>query len=216
MFKLHGSPISNYYSIVKLALLEKGLDFEEVQALPAQTPEYLAISPMGKIPLLQVREGYLSETAVIVDFLEDIYPEIPLFPSDPFEKAEVKRLCHMAELYIDLAVRPMLMPLFGGEALSAAELAKIKGNLEQGLAGIARVAAMKPWLAGDTFTAADIFFYYSIALVEGIAVAPLSLNIADHLPGYGAWRAQVAARDFVQQVDAIQQAGWQAFLHGKS
>jgi hypothetical protein len=55
-----------------------------------------------------------------------------------------------------------------------------------------------------------------MALVEGIAVAPLSLNIADHLPGYGAWRAQVAARDFVQQVDAIQQAGWQAFLHGKS
>ena len=45
MFKLYGFCVSNYYNMVKLALLEKGLPFEEVMFVPTQTPESLAISP---------------------------------------------------------------------------------------------------------------------------------------------------------------------------
>ena len=45
MFKLYGFAISNYYNMVKLALLEKGLPFEEVLFYAGQSPEALAISP---------------------------------------------------------------------------------------------------------------------------------------------------------------------------
>ena len=48
MLKLHGFAVSNYYNMVKLALLEKGLPFEEVLFVPNQTQQALAISPAAR------------------------------------------------------------------------------------------------------------------------------------------------------------------------
>ena len=53
MLKLYGFPVSNYYNMVKLALLEKALPFEEVPFVSGQTPQVLAISPRGKVPVLE-------------------------------------------------------------------------------------------------------------------------------------------------------------------
>ena len=47
MIKLYGLRMSNYYSLVKAVLIEKGLDFEEVKAPPTQKEDNLARSPMG-------------------------------------------------------------------------------------------------------------------------------------------------------------------------
>lgn len=69
MFKLYGFAVSNYYNMVKLALLEKGLPFEEVTFYPTQTPESLAISPRGKVPVLGVDAGFINETAIILEYL---------------------------------------------------------------------------------------------------------------------------------------------------
>jgi len=55
MLKLYGFSVSNYYNMVKLALLEKGLPFEEVLFYAGQAPDVLAVSPRGKVPVLQVR-----------------------------------------------------------------------------------------------------------------------------------------------------------------
>ena len=59
MLKLHGFPSSNYYNVAKLALLEKGIEFEEilcfVGAGEEYNPEYLDKSPMGKVPALETQ-----------------------------------------------------------------------------------------------------------------------------------------------------------------
>jgi len=70
MFKLYGFAVSNYYNMVKLALLEKGLAFKEVTFYPTPTPESLAISPRGKVPVLGVEAGFINETAIILEYLE--------------------------------------------------------------------------------------------------------------------------------------------------
>jgi glutathione S-transferase len=212
MFKLHGSPLSNYYSIVKLILLEKGLDFEEVGRAPSQDAEYLAISPMGKIPALECREGFLSETQVIADFLEDIYPEIALYPSKPFDRALVKRMCHMAEIYIDLPIRPILRAMFSGAQPGQETVQQARQQLVEGLQGLNRVTTPGPWLAGQKFTMADIFAYYILGLAEFVASSYLDLDISSELPGFGPWKTAVAEREFVGQVDAAQQAAQQAFM----
>jgi len=49
MIKLYGFPISNYYNMVKMALLEKGMEFEEVIVKPSQEDIFLVKSPMGKV-----------------------------------------------------------------------------------------------------------------------------------------------------------------------
>ncbi|RYY93459.1 MAG: glutathione S-transferase, partial [Comamonadaceae bacterium] len=95
---LHGFPISNYYNKVKLALLEKGIAFDEVPTRTGSTDEaVLAASPLAKIPFLKLEDGRsLCESQVILDWLEAAYPS-PLLPADPYEAAKVRELC----TYID-------------------------------------------------------------------------------------------------------------------
>ena len=70
MLKLHGMSQSNYYNAAKMALLEKGAEFEEVKAFPSQKDDYLPKSPMGKVPCLETPQGFLSETSVIIDYVD--------------------------------------------------------------------------------------------------------------------------------------------------
>ena len=71
MLRLHGFSSSNYYNVVKLALLEKGAEFEEVVvytgAGPDYRPEYLDRSPLGKVPCLETEHGFLTESRCIIE-----------------------------------------------------------------------------------------------------------------------------------------------------
>ena len=84
MLKLHGFSVSNYYNMVKLALLEKGLPFEEVTFYGGQAPQALEVSPRGKVPVLETEHGFLSETSVILDYIEQTQSGKALLPADPF------------------------------------------------------------------------------------------------------------------------------------
>ena len=88
MIKLHGFSASNYYNVPKLALLEKGVEFEEVLSYtgvgPKYKPEYLDKSPLGKVPAIETPEGYISESRAILDYIERAYPTPSLLPQSPF------------------------------------------------------------------------------------------------------------------------------------
>lgn len=67
MLKLCGFHVSNYHNKVRLALLEKGVPFEEDASVsPSQKDEYLARSPMGKIPYLEIDGARLREAGQAV------------------------------------------------------------------------------------------------------------------------------------------------------
>ena len=105
MLKLYGFAVSNYYNMVKLALLEKGVPFEEVPFFAGKTPEALAISPRGKVPALGVEQGFINETSVILEYIEQTQSGLRLLPVDPFERAQVLALAKEIELYIELPAR---------------------------------------------------------------------------------------------------------------
>ena len=71
MLKLLGFPASNYYNMVKMALMEKGAEYEDVRVYSGSSEEFLARSAMGKVPALETPQGFLSETSVILDYIED-------------------------------------------------------------------------------------------------------------------------------------------------
>jgi glutathione S-transferase len=84
MLKLHGFPFSNYHNVVKVVLLEKGLEFEEVLTYPPADEGYRAKNPTGKYPCLEIEDGgFLGESKVILNYLEDAYPDVPLLPANP-------------------------------------------------------------------------------------------------------------------------------------
>src|SRR3990172_9520286 len=98
MLKLCGFRVSNYHNKVLIALYEKGVAFEEdSNCFPSQEDEYLAKSPMGKVPYLSVDGTLLRESGVILEYLEDAYPERPLLPKDPLERARVRELLAFME-----------------------------------------------------------------------------------------------------------------------
>lgn len=167
MLALHGSPISNYYNKVKLALLEKDIPFEEVFTPTKSTDEaVLDASPLAKIPFLRTERGALCESQVILEYLEAIHPQPALLPADPFEAAKVRELATFIDWHLEIAARQLYGPAFFGEPpLSEANAARIRRQLEKLVAGFKRLARFSPYVAGDTFTMADCCAFNNLPLV---------------------------------------------------
>jgi glutathione S-transferase len=113
---LCGFPLSNYYNKVKLVLLEKGLPFdEELHTFSSlKTDEVRAASPLGKVPFLRTPQGTLCESAVIVEYLEQLAPQPALWPADPFAAAKAREIAHFLELHLELVAREVYGQAFFG------------------------------------------------------------------------------------------------------
>ena len=115
MITLHGFAASNYYNIVKYVLLYKELPFEE-RLVYGGGEEWLAISPVGKIPAVTTADGqHLSETTVICDYLEEVYPKRPLYPEEPGARARVRQIMKVSELYLELSSRRLIAYAISGK-----------------------------------------------------------------------------------------------------
>ena len=167
MLRLYGFVQSSYYNMVKLTLLEKGLGFEEVH-IPlgdagklVPDPSYREKSPIAKVPSLETDQGFLSETGVIIDYLDDLGTGPSFYPVDPFEKAKVRELIKYLELYIELPARRLYGEL-SGRPVSDEEKRTVRELLEEGFAALVRLARFDPYIAGQEITYADFFAYFAL------------------------------------------------------
>jgi glutathione S-transferase len=205
MLKLYGAPGSNYYNMVKCALLEKNIAFDAVIAPPSQDAAYLGKSPMGKIPCIETEKGFLAETHAILDYLEETQPKPPLLPADPFARAKVRELTQSLELYIELVARRGFGALRGME-VAADVKDTIKKDLAKGAAALSRLVKFKPWIAGDQFTYADLVGYWTFVLATLSAKANADMDLLAQIPGAQAWYERVGARESVKTALADQAA----------
>ena len=167
MLKLCGFAVSNYYNKVKVALIEKGVPFEEEQFMPSQDAALLARSPMGKVPFLDLGGGQiLTESQVILEYLEESYPEKPLYPRDPVARAHLRELITHMELYLELVARRLYRGAFFGGNLSDETKQVTKTDLEKGVRTVMRLAKFSPWMAGAEFGAADCAAALHLPLVQ--------------------------------------------------
>ena len=166
MLVLCGSPISNYYNKVKLALLEKGVPFTEEYVATGLTDEaVLGASPLAKIPFLRTDQGPLCESQAILEYIEAAYPEPPLLPRDPFAAAKVRELAIYVDLHLELVVRDLYPKAFFGGTLSEGNAERVRKKLEKNIAAFKRLARFAPYVAGDTFSQADCSAWNSLPLV---------------------------------------------------
>lgn len=166
---LCGFAVSNYYNKVKLALLEKGVPFQEELNWATKDEATLAASPLGKVPFVRTEHGPISESQVIMEYIEDRYPEHPLMPADPFKRAKVRELTQYLELHLELVARRLYPQAFFGGKVEQSVIDATRKELERNVAAFSRLASYSPFIAGDQFTVADCAAIVSLPLISGAA-----------------------------------------------
>jgi len=181
--KLLGLSISVYTRIARMALEEKGIDYEleEVDIFADAGPpaDYLALNPFATIPCLLHGDFVLYETSAITRYLNEIAPTVDLQPSTPVERARMNQIIGMLDSYCyrpmvwDVYVQRIVVPAGGGEADEAriaAALAGLRALLEQ----LNRWRGERGFLVGQALSLADLHLYpmlsYFTETAEGVAM----------------------------------------------
>lgn len=202
MIKLYGLRMSNYYSLTKALLIEKGVEFEEIKAPPSQADEYLQRSPMGKMPSIEVDGRFLSESLAIFEYLERLQPEPALLPSDPFAAGKAMELaCHI-KLDVELVARRCLPELLFNKPVSDETKSEVKADLAKGIAAVSRLIVCDPYAAGKDFTIADLYTYYGLGLAGTLAKAVVGVDLLADQPKLTELLGRLAERPSIARVTA--------------
>ncbi|MES2599370.1 MAG: glutathione S-transferase family protein [Pseudomonadota bacterium] len=149
--KLISHKLCPYVQRAVISLTEKGVPFERVDIDLDNKPDwFLKISPLGKVPVLQVGDKVVFESAVILEYLEEIQPK-PLHPKDPLTRAE-----HRAWMEFGSAV---LADIWGLE--TATDEATFNVKVKQATEKFARLESRlvaAPWFDGESFSLVDAVF----------------------------------------------------------
>jgi len=160
LITLFDVPVSPYAQKVKLALLEKSLTFDtKVIDLTRPTEEFRALSPRHEVPVLVDGDVKLFDSSIMLEYLEDAYPETKLLPSSAAERARVRWLEELCDTSYEAVVwgvaEVTLFQRAEGElkqsmlARASAQVAQLNTRLEAELAG-------RAWLNGDQCGFGDI------------------------------------------------------------
>jgi glutathione S-transferase len=188
-----------YVQRAAIALAEKGVPFERRTIDLAAKPDwFLTLSPLGKVPLLLVRqpdgsEVVLFESAVICEYLEDTETSMPLHPADPLARAQ-----HRGWMEFGSSI---LGDLWGFETAKDAKTYEVKRKaLIDKFTRVETVLGDGPFFAGEKFSLVDAVFAPIFRYFETFdTIAPT--GIFDGLAKVARWRAALAVRQSVK--DAV-------------
>ena len=206
MIKLYGLRMSNYYSLTKALLIEKALDFEEVKKAPSQKEDFLMLSPMGKMPAIEVDGVYLSESIAIAGYLERLQPQPALLPDDAMHAAKVMELvCHL-KLDVELVARRLLPEVLFKQPVSEETKVAVKADLAKGMKAVERLFVGAPYAAGDQLTLADFYTFYCFGLSSGMVKAIYDEDLLDGYPAIRNVLALMAEHPSVKRVETEKSA----------
>ncbi|WP_225008533.1 MULTISPECIES: glutathione S-transferase family protein [Novosphingobium] len=194
--KLYGALISPFVRKIAVVATEKGISWELARGGPGSgDPDFLAASPLGKIPAIDDDGFTLADSSAIALYLDAKYPEPRLIPQDPQGLGRVMFFDEFGDTVLGGAglkvlfnrlVGPKLLKVGGDEAVAAqgeAELPRWTDWLES-------VVPSEGWLMGADFTLADISV---AALFRSIEYVGLGIDAAAR-PKTAAWYERVKAR----------------------
>ncbi|MEQ8966421.1 MAG: glutathione S-transferase family protein [Azospirillaceae bacterium] len=183
--------------IVRLALAEKRLPFEaKVERVWERRNEFLAMNPAGEVPVLIEPDGTsLTEAWVILEYLEEAYPDEPLLGEGLLERAETRRLVVWFERKFAREVTDNLV----GEKVMTRLLRRGQPSSEAIRAGkkaihyhmdyLSFLAEQRRFLAGDRFSLADIAAAAHLSVVDYLGDVPW-----DEYPETKLWYARIKSR----------------------
>lgn len=196
--ELFSARVCPYAHRTRLVLAEKGLDFELTEIdFKAKPERFLKISRYGKVPALVHAGNEIYESAIINEYLDEVFPDPPLMPADPGLRAQVR-------MWIDFCDDHFLDDFYGAirnqdPGAHGALKAKVEGHLHAIEHAIARLSGGGPyWLGGDA-SLLDFAFYPFFERLPAWAHYR-GLAIPDDCPRLSAWVAVMAERPTVRAI----------------
>ena len=211
MLTLCGFAASNYYNKVKLALLEKEVPFEEKLVWADRSPALMEKSILGKIPYFEIGDQVICESQVMAEYLEDAYPQKPLLPADPIERAELRHLIMFMELHLELVARELYGEAFFGGKVSDETKVRVEKILKRNTAAFGKLAKFSPFVAGSTFTLADCVALAHLPLVGQATKAIYGVDMLADYP-IRDYVKKLGERATVQKVDADRRTNRELFM----
>lgn len=166
MLTLYDAARCPYCARVRIVLAEKGLEYETVAIDLDTRPAWIVElnPPSGRVPVLEEEGLVIPESVVLMEYLEERYPDPPLLPADPAERALARlaiwRFDEFGDPYYDLYFkRPS-----GSVERVEARLEALDRRLEE-----------RPYLGGQTYGLADIAYVpwiLRLAPRVGVDVSP--------------------------------------------
>lgn len=209
--ELFSLPVSSYSAKVRIAL---GLKQIECKISPPpggySTPEYMNLVPLGTIPALHVDGHYLSESDVIMEYLEEAYPERSLLGNDPIGKAQHRFLARYHDLWLEPHLRRTFAhcdPATRVQSELDEHLDKFQARLEK----LEQLFQAQPFMLGTEIGYADCAFPATIELAD--ILLPLfgrELQLGENMRR---WRAAVLANPVVKAVTDESRAATLAWLN---
>jgi glutathione S-transferase len=215
MLRLCGFHISNYHNKVRIALLEKGIEHvDDSSCRPSQEDAFLARSPMGKVPFLELDDGRrLAESDVILEYLEEAYPQKPLLPKDPWQRAKVRELITFLELHVELVAR-RLYPLLFGRTITDETKQAVEKALPRGIRAFRTLAKFDPYIAGKELTLADCAAFVHLPVVSIATKMAYGRDFLDEMPQVKPYIKMLGERPAFKRVNDDRKAA-QAALAAK-
>jgi len=175
MIKLYTFPLSTNSRKVRIALLEKGLEFERVNVDLAKKeqkqPEYLKIHPFGQVPALDDEGFIVYDSTIINEYLEDEYPYPPLLPKESEGRARARLLEDFRDIHFNPPCVKLIYEMRKAEGERDANvIAAAKADLDKCFERIERELQGKEYLAGP-FSLADIAFMANLDLLDRFQIA---------------------------------------------
>lgn len=167
----------------------------------SQDPALLARSPLGKIPFLDLGNGQtLCESQVILEYLEDAFPQVPLLPKDPLLRARTRELVTVLELNFELVARRLYWgAFFGGPTPSEETKKEVRRELKKGLRAILQLAKFSPYAAGSEFGWADCAAANHLPLVAAAVKTIFDEDVyGDHAQTMHAYQNMIGERPSVK------------------
>lgn len=196
--ELFSLPVSTYSAKVRIALGLKNIDCT-ISPPPGgySTEEYMQLVPLGTIPALRVGERYFSESDVIMEFLEDAYPQTPLLNGDDLDRAQHRFLAR----YHDIWLEPHLRRTFAHVDPATRVQAELDAHLDkfaERLQKLDTLFAAKPFMVSEQIGYADCAFPATIELAEILLpVFGRKLELGENMTR---WREAVLANPVVKAV----------------
>jgi len=197
------------YTIVVSSLVA----YVAAATLPADAA-YLAKNPTGKFPCLELEDGtFIGESKVILNYLEDAYPAVPLLPASPLARARVRELMEVIDVYLELPARRLYREVFSTSGKVSEEVkTTVRPLLAQGVTALKALGRFDPYIAGPDLSLADFTAAFHFVPVSIASKTIYGEDVLSAVPAVRRHRELMDRRVAVRRVRAEQLADQESFM----